>query len=96
MLLRPRSIGQTLVAASALLALLFVIDTPSGPAAVHHGSSGAAGAQRAFVFPLKVSKNRRYLVDQRGRPFLIVGDSPQALIGDLSLKEAETYRADRE
>lgn len=97
MLLRPRSIGQTLVVGAALLALLFMIDAQSGPAALHlHHGSSTAGAQRAAVFPLKVSRNRRYVVDQRGKPFLIVGDSPQALIGDLSLKDAETYLADRE
>ena len=95
MRLLPRSIRPTLVVGVSLLALLFVVDTPSGPAALQHGSTGAA-AQRAFVFPLKVSRNRRYLVDQRGKPFLIVGDSPQALIGDLSLKDTETYLADRE
>ena len=32
----------------------------------------------APAFPLKVSKNRRYLVDRRNRPFLLIGDSPQA------------------
>ena len=31
----------------------------------------------------------RYLVDQRGRPFLIVGDSPQSLIVNLSLAGRE-------
>ena len=49
-----------------------------------------------YVYPLKVSSNRRYLVDQRGRPFMVVGDSPQALIGNLSLKDAAAYIADRE
>lgn len=96
MRLRPRSIRPILVVGVLLLALLFVVDIPSGPAALHHGGTGEAAAQRAFVFPLRVSRNRRYLVDQRGKPFLIVGDSPQALIGDLSLKDAGTYLADRE
>lgn len=27
-------------------------------------------------YPLKLSANHRYLVDQAGTPFLIVGDSP--------------------
>ena len=47
------------------------------------------------VYPLKVGRTRRYLVDQRGRPFFIVGDSPQALIGNLSLDEAAVFIADR-
>jgi Protein of unknown function (DUF4038)/Putative collagen-binding domain of a collagenase len=47
------------------------------------------------VYPLKVGPTQRYLVDQRGRPFFIVGDSPQALIGNLSLDEAAMFIADR-
>jgi hypothetical protein len=47
------------------------------------------------VYPLKVGPTHRYLVDQRGRPFFIVGDSPQALIGKLSLDEAAMFIADR-
>ncbi|HTQ10247.1 MAG TPA: hypothetical protein VMI31_09270, partial [Fimbriimonadaceae bacterium] len=33
-----------------------------------------------WVYPVKVSANGRYLVDQNGKPFLIVGDAPQALM----------------
>lgn len=66
-------------------------------------SSGAHAAVRAaaapaaprYAFPLHVSANRRYLVDRRGRPFLLVGDSPQALIGDLSVAQARAFIADR-
>jgi chitodextrinase len=47
------------------------------------------------VFPLKVSTNQRYLVDQNDQPFLIVGDSPQGLITDLSTADADTYFANR-
>ncbi|MFZ0591548.1 MAG: DUF4038 domain-containing protein, partial [Bryobacteraceae bacterium] len=48
------------------------------------------------VFPLKVSENKRYLVDQRNVPFLIVGDTPQGLMGRLSERDADIYFADRE
>jgi hypothetical protein len=48
------------------------------------------------VYPLRASANGRYLVDQSGVPFLIVGDSPQGLIARLSLAEAEIYFANRE
>src|SRR5262245_19460169 len=57
--------------------------------------SHASAAGRAFVYPLKVSANRRYLVDSRGTPFMVVGDSPQSMIGNLSLKEAAEYIANR-
>jgi hypothetical protein len=53
------------------------------------------GARRAVAYPLKVSSNRRYLVDQHNVPFLIVGDSPQSLIGNLSIGDAAAYIANR-
>jgi Protein of unknown function (DUF4038)/Putative collagen-binding domain of a collagenase len=48
------------------------------------------------VFPLKVSANKHYLVDQNNVPFLIVGDTPQGLIGRLTEHDAEIYFTDRE
>jgi hypothetical protein len=53
-----------------------------------------AAAQAAF--PLKLSENHRYLVDQNGKPFLMVGDTPQGLMGRLTEEDAEYYFADRE
>ena len=47
------------------------------------------------AYPLKVSRNRRYLVDQHNVPFLIVGDSPQAMIGNLSVSDAAAFIANR-
>jgi hypothetical protein len=55
----------------------------------------AARATTRPVYPLEVGPTHRYLVDQRGRPFFIVGDSPQALIGKLSLDDAAVFIADR-
>jgi hypothetical protein len=49
-----------------------------------------------FRYPLEVSANRRYLVDQDNTPFLITGDSPQALVANLSEAEAESFFANRE
>src|SRR5215469_15094709 len=65
--------------------LLLVIREP-----VAHSQAGAG-----ISYPLKVGPTKRYLVDQRGRPFMIVGDSPQALIANLSLSDAKTFIADR-
>jgi hypothetical protein len=48
-----------------------------------------------YTFPLKVSENHRYLVDQRGKPFRIQGDSAQSLIANLTYAEADAYLADR-
>jgi len=51
------------------------------------------------TFPLKLSANGRYLVDQNNVPFLMSGDSPQGLIVRLPLTgsaSSESYFADRE
>lgn len=42
-------------------------------------------------FPLKVSENQRYLLDQGGRPFLIHGDSPWEIVWQLKREEAIEY-----
>jgi hypothetical protein len=46
-------------------------------------------------YPLKPGPTGRYLVDQRDHPFLIVGDSPQALMINASEAEADAFLADR-
>ena len=48
------------------------------------------------AYPVKVSADGRYLVDQNNTPFLIVGDSPQGLMSRLSEEQAERYFADRQ
>jgi hypothetical protein len=47
------------------------------------------------AYPLKVSANNRYLVDQNNLPFMIVGDSPHSLIVRMSRSDAEFYMANR-
>ena len=54
-----------------------------------------APSPKRYAFPLKVSSDRRYLVDQRDVPFLIAGDSPQAMIGNLSVAESAGFVANR-
>src|ERR1700689_2851927 len=49
----------------------------------------------APAYPVKKSASGMYLVDQNAVPFLIVGDSPQSLVTNLSLSDAEYYLADR-
>ena len=48
------------------------------------------------IYPLKVSANGRYLVDQSNTPFLIVGDVPQPLVVMVSTADAATYFNDRQ
>jgi hypothetical protein len=46
-------------------------------------------------FPLKPSANHRYLVDQDNVPLLLVGDSPQSIIGNLTVAQAARYMRNR-
>ncbi|MFN8487877.1 MAG: DUF4038 domain-containing protein [Caldilineaceae bacterium] len=48
-----------------------------------------------FIYPLKASANGHYFVDQNNVPFLLKGDSAQAMIGALSETEAQTYLTSR-
>ena len=48
------------------------------------------------AFPLKVAEDGRCLVDQNGAPFLIAGESPQALMVNLSEEDAEWFFANRQ
>lgn len=47
------------------------------------------------VYPLKVSSNKRYLVDQHNTPFLVQGDAPWSLISGLTQAEADSYLENR-
>lgn len=77
-----------------MLAAAFFVSTGAvshaAPAPDQHSFAKAA------AYPLRVSADHRYLVDQSGAPFLIVGDTPQGLMGRLTEKEADYYFADRE
>ena len=48
------------------------------------------------AYPLKISANGRYLVDQNGKPFRIQGDSAQSLVANLTYAEADKYLSDRQ
>ncbi|HXG22423.1 MAG TPA: DUF4038 domain-containing protein [Methylomirabilota bacterium] len=49
----------------------------------------------APAYPVKKGPTGRYLVDQKGVPFLIAGESPQAMIGNVSEADAELFFANR-
>jgi hypothetical protein len=52
--------------------------------------------QGSSIFPLQVSSNGRYLEDASGNPWLMVGDSPQSVAGNLSVPNADAYFSDRQ
>ena len=55
----------------------------------------AAPPAAAPVFPVKVSSNGRYLVDQKGAPFFIHGDTAWSLMVQVTREDAEFYLEDR-
>jgi hypothetical protein len=63
--------------------------------------NSAEGATATFntsagpVYPLKVSSNKRYLVDQNNVPYFIDAGSPQGLITQLSEADADSYLSTR-
>jgi chitodextrinase len=71
-------------------------DQAGNPSAPSAAVTVTTAATPGPAYPLKVSATRRYLVDQRNEPFLITGDSPQALIVNLSEADAESFFADRQ
>jgi hypothetical protein len=66
--------------------------------AMAQGEQPRADAREAAppAFPLRVSESRRYLEDQQGRPFLVVGDTPWSLIVDLKEDDIRHYLDDRQ
>ena len=52
-------------------------------------------AAKRPAFPLKVDPSGRFLADQRGKPFLVHGDTPWSLTHNLTFEEAVRYLEDR-
>ena len=80
---------------AALFAALFIAPMPrllSQKAPTHIIMSGSPDGP---VYPLKASSNNRYLVDQNNTPFLMIGDSPQQLITNLSPQDAAAFMGNR-
>ena len=71
---------------ACLLALACVL--PRG-----HGAPAGALDPGA---PLRISENHRYLVDQKGTPFLLQGDAAWSLVANLTREDAEDYLKDRQ
>jgi Protein of unknown function (DUF4038)/Putative collagen-binding domain of a collagenase len=84
----PYSLRSLVAPAFCLLLCL------SLPAYALIDSSGTAIAAPAY--PVKKGPTSRYLVDQNGVPFLIAGESPQGMIGNLSEADAELFFANRQ
>jgi hypothetical protein len=82
-----------------LPALLLGLSAAPTTAVAIAQSTGPASQPRASyrpVYPLRLSENHRYIVDQNNHPFLMVGDTPQGLMGRLTEQDAAQYFADRQ
>ena len=60
------------------------------------GSNQAEIGDARPSYPLRKAASGRYLVDQKDVPFLIAGDSPQAMMVNLSEADADLYLANRQ
>ena len=79
--MRPRIRGSiTSLRQSALLTALTLLGSVWAMAQVAAVPVKAPEASSP-AYPLELSANRRYLVDQNNIPFLITGDNPHALLG---------------
>src|SRR5438034_320634 len=68
---------------SALMGLLLLVAV----------SAAAADSSR---FPLKIGPTGRYLIDRRDKPFLIAGESPQAMMVNVSEVDAALFFKNRQ
>jgi len=90
------SLGAVGLAGTLLAQTIFAAPsrTPTPVPAVSVAHAQAAVSSPAY--PLKISANGHYLVDQNNVPFMIVGDSPQAMFANLSTDDAELFIANRQ
>jgi hypothetical protein len=99
-LLPLRDISRTVSCAmvSAYLVLLTGCSSNSAGASALPSFPSAEQITTAatYTYPLKVSKNGRFLIDQNNKPFRIQGDSAQSLIANLTYPEAQVYFSDRQ
>src|SRR5437868_4865000 len=90
--------ARDLVRVTSIVSLISLTPTTAGRAAAQSTQTtihSRAHAVTRPAYPLEVSIDRRYLVDQDNVPFLLMGDSPQALIANLSAADANMFFADR-
>jgi hypothetical protein len=70
-----------------------LVDAPPGPTSV---APLAGGPARSPHFPLVLSADGRYLVEQGGKPFLIQGEAAWSLVAALNRADALSYLDDRQ
>jgi len=92
---RRQSAGEMITRSSWWVgAFIFSALVFSPPTRVAAAAPAVSSAETSNL-RLRLSDNRRYLVDQKGKPFLVVGDSPWSLIVQLDDRDIESYLRDR-
>src|SRR5215475_15694968 len=86
----PHSLARVLLGIA-----VFIAPIPRALAQKAPTNLGIVGSANGPVYPLKASGNNRYLVDQNNTPFLMIGDSPQQLITNLSPQDAAAFMGNR-
>src|SRR4051794_37057221 len=81
---------REIVSALAGMALLPHLPSRSAHAQVERQPSSRVGGQRKPM-RLKVSKNRRFLAYEDGKPFFYLGDTAWELFHRLNREEADIY-----
>lgn len=80
-------------------AWLFVLGLSVSLSACHSPASNKQQVQSNLsvrpVFPIRVSDNHRYFVDQQGHPFFLLGDTGWLLLSKLGQDQVITYLKDR-
>jgi hypothetical protein len=72
-----------------------ILGAVSPPKQVEQSGTVFPEVAAAVRYPLRVSSNRRHLVDQDNQPFYVHGDTGWTLFCDVSLADAETYLENR-
>jgi hypothetical protein len=87
---QPRTLSHLVVGTTLALALAPLTTRPS------QGSEDKPlAAVRETPFPVQVSTNHRYLIDQHGQPFFYLADTAWELFHRLNREEADLYLKDR-
>src|SRR4249920_3861612 len=80
-------------------ALAFVLISGAYPCEAIDPPASAQGGPRVVEgktpYPVQVSANHRYLIDQHGKPFFYLGDTAWELFHRLDREEADLYLRDR-
>ena len=79
----------------ACLVVLLSLLTGCSPALFAGPEAAPSIARTACTFPAGVSANHRHLVDSEGKPYLLIGDSPQCLSASMSESSIDAFFADR-